>query len=394
MIIILVYILFMSELHACWIWAVSVKGDSSTSELNNTEKGLVLEQLESFYNQSQYAPDGWAFVGYSNIMKDSIDLIFRSERSAYQDSLSYWNRANSILYERENSIVMGHIRIATSGVSGIPNPHPWIYQDSVAYSLAHNGTIDKNLLRGLITNGGSDNSWLISNPPQTFGIQSWQDHEGWENVVDSELILLYIIQQINLVGSVLEGLESALSSLLNAGVSPWQLNLVFSDGQNLYSYGASGGLYFAESESHYSVMSSPPTSISSSTLEWESISNGELLVFGDSELVHYPNFASINDASLNNTLVAYSVIKTYPNPFNNNVNIHYSTVGISEPELIIFNVLGETVYKEIILPSINNVGNTSWSPIGYRGNNLASGTFIVTIRGKNGHISKKILFMK
>ena len=123
------------------------KRDSSTSELNNTEKGLVLEQLESFYNQSQYAPDGWAFVGYSNIMKDSIDLIFRSERSAYQDSLSYWNRANSILYERENSIVMGHIRIATSGVSGIPNPHPWIYQDSVAYSLAHNGTIDKNLLR-------------------------------------------------------------------------------------------------------------------------------------------------------------------------------------------------------------------------------------------------------
>ena len=92
--------------------------------------------------------------------------------------------------------------------------------------------------------------------------------------------------------------------------------------------------------------------------------------------------------------MAYSVIKTYPNPFNNNVNIHYSTVGISEPELIIFNVLGETVYKEIILPNINNVGNTSWSPIGYRVNNLASGTFIVTIRGKNGHNSKKILFMK
>tara|TARA_S200000501_G_scaffold160645_1_gene151490 strand:+ start:13831 stop:15015 length:1185 start_codon:yes stop_codon:yes gene_type:complete len=394
MILILAYILLIGELGACWIWAVSVKGESSLPELNSTEKQLVLQQLESFYIQSQYAPDGWAIISYSNVQIDSIDLIFRSEISAHQDSLNYWSGANSMLYERETSIAMGHIRIATSGISDIPNPHPWIYQDSIIFSFAHNGTIDKNLLRGLITSNGSDNSWLISNPPQTFGIQSWQNEEGWQGVVDSELIFLYIIQQIKSSGSVLEGFDSALSSLLSAGVSPWQLNIVFSDGRDLYAYGASGGLYFSETESHFSLMSSPPASISSSMLEWHSISNGELLVFRDSVLIRYPNFASISDVILNNTPTAYSVIKTYPNPFNNNVNIEYNIVGIKEPKLIIYNVLGEMVYSETIFLKTNYEGNTSWSPIGYEGNTMASGTFIVTIRGKNGYTSKKILFMK
>ena len=45
--------------------------------------------------------------------------------------------------------------------------------------------------------------------------------------------------------------------MIEAGISPYMLNCVFSDSESLYVYGGSNGLRFSESESLYSVMSSP-----------------------------------------------------------------------------------------------------------------------------------------
>ena len=60
--------------------------------------------------------------------------------------------------------------MASSGAISIPNPHPWIfYFNEKPFSLIHNGTVNKNILYNLITNDGSDESWLLSYPLDTFG---------------------------------------------------------------------------------------------------------------------------------------------------------------------------------------------------------------------------------
>ena len=85
--------------------------------------------------------------------------------------------------------------MASSGANAIPNPHPWIfYYNEKPFSLIHNGTVNKNILYNLITDYGNDLNWLESYPPQTFGGGIWNE-EGWNHVIDSELILLLIMRE-------------------------------------------------------------------------------------------------------------------------------------------------------------------------------------------------------
>ena len=51
--------------------------------------------------------------------------------------------------------------------------------------------MNKDLLLNLITDSGTDSSWIETHPPQTFGGGHWSE-SGWESVVDSELILLML----------------------------------------------------------------------------------------------------------------------------------------------------------------------------------------------------------
>ena len=74
--------------------------------------------------------------------------------------------------------------------------------------------------------------------------------------------------------------------MIEAGISPYMLNCVFSDSEVLYVYGGSNGLKFSESESLYSVMSSPPEN--SLSYQWESISTGELIVLKNTGVIRYP----------------------------------------------------------------------------------------------------------
>ena len=77
-------------------------------------------------------------------------------------------------------------------------------------------------------------------------------------MVDSELIMLLIMKEITAYSSVIEGLQSALSKMLSTGIYPSMLNFVFSDSKSLYVYGGNSGLKIMESNSYFSIMSSPP----------------------------------------------------------------------------------------------------------------------------------------
>ena len=82
------------------------------------------------------------------------------------------------------------------------------------YSLMHNGTIDKTIQVTLLTNNNSDSTWINNNPPNTYNNYNWSSDSGWVNIVDSELLLLWIMQNIELnENSELESIIHSIQEL-------------------------------------------------------------------------------------------------------------------------------------------------------------------------------------
>jgi len=356
------------------------------------EMDYVDHQLNALFDQSQYNQNGWAVIRYSQDTNSEQEPIYRSQLAANQDSINYWANMNIVFETELNDIAIAHIRAATSGASSIPNPHPWIFENEKTYSFVHNGGASKELLYDLITDNGMDESWLDQNPPQTFGAGDWTG-SGWNSVVDSELIMLFIMKQIEIHAEVIAGLESAFSLMIEAGISPHMLNCVFSDSESLYVYGGSNGLKFSESESLYSVMSSPPEN--SLSYEWESISTGELIVIKKTGLIRYPGFAVVQNIDPEIVVPQRpELFPAYPNPFNGQVVIPFKALNDRLNSISIFNISGVEVYKNNLSQTDIGAGQITWRPNSSMNESLSSGVYIIKMFSGLDLKTSKIMFIK
>jgi len=386
--IFLLFFLNISQLTACRLWALYTKNNLGFSMLSNNEKSKAYNQLNSFFIQSTFMSNGWSILDYPADTENNISPIFRSEKTAFSDSTVYWNIIDSLFINGTGEIGLAHLRLASSGINSVPNPHPWMFYDNnKSYSFMHNGTVDKELLFNLITDNGSDLSWLNNNEPQTFDGSDWRT-VGWQNVVDSELIMLYLAQQISERGDVYLGLQVALSSITNQGISAIQLNMIFSDGISLYCFGGSNGLSYTESDEHFAVMTQPENS---GALNWTGIKNGELVVIGSSGLVNYPNFLLVenqNDPFFPENLSVMN--PAYPNPFNSSVQFSFS--NIPEPmdlNVSFYNLNGQLV-ESLLSRNIAENEIVKWIP----SLELPSGTYFLQANLGNNVFNQKILFIK
>lgn len=386
--IFLLFLLNISELTACRLWALYTKNNLGFSMLSNNEKSKAYNQLNSFFIQSTFMSNGWSILDYPTDTENNVSPIFRSEKTAFSDSTVYWNIIDSLFINGTGEIGLAHLRLASSGINSVPNPHPWMFYDNnKSYSFMHNGTVDKELLFNLITDNGSDLSWLNNNEPQTFDGSDWRT-VGWQNVVDSELIMLYLAQQISERGDVYLGLQVALSSITNQGISAIQLNMIFSDGISLYCFGGSNGLSYTESDEHFAVMTQPENS---GALNWTGIKNGELVVIGSSGLVNYPNFLLVenqNDPFFPENLSVMN--PAYPNPFNSSVQFSFS--NIPEPmdlNVSFYNLNGQLV-ESLLSRNIAENEIVKWIP----SLELPSGTYFLQANLGNNVFNQKILFIK
>ena len=386
--IFLLFFLNISELTACRLWALYTKNNLGFSMLSNNEKSKAYNQLNSFFIQSTFMSNGWSILDYPADTENNISPIFRSEKTAFSDSTVYWNIIDSLFINGTGEIGLAHLRLASSGINSVPNPHPWMFYDNnKSYSFMHKGTVDKELLFNLITDNGSDLSWLNNNEPQTFDGSDWRT-VGWQNVVDSELIMLYLAQQISERGDVYLGLQVALSSITNQGISAIQLNMIFSDGISLYCFGGSNGLSYTESDEHFAVMTQPENS---GALNWTGIKNGELVVIGSSGLVNYPNFLLVenqNDPFFPENLSVMN--PAYPNPFNSSVQFSFS--NIPEPmdlNVSFYNLNGQLV-ESLLSRNIAENEIVKWIP----SLELPSGTYFLQANLGNNVFNQKILFIK
>lgn len=390
--IIIFIFVFLSELSACRIWATMLKNGNSFSSLDQEEQELIQIQMSAYYDQSQYNANGWSIIQYERQPNVIENNIYRSAYPAVQDSANYWQIMNTVLNDSLHNMVIAHLRAATSGASSIQNPHPWIFESDSVYSFVHNGGASKDVLYNIITENGTDVSWLIQNPPQTYGDGDWQD-EGWSSVVDSELIMLLIMKEITAYSSVIEGLQSALSKMLSNGIYPSMLNFVFSDSKSLYAYGGNSGLKIMESNSYFSIMSSPPSN--QQMYAWEPINSNELTIIKENSITKYQTFASTSieqpDVILPKSAKLYS---PYPNPFNGRLSIPFDVNLAQLPNISIYNIEGKRIFTKNLSGNDINRGKIYWNVSNNQTHNPSSGIYIVKLYTRTNSESSKIMFIK
>ena len=384
--------LFMAELSACKIWATILKSGNSFSSLAQEEQELIQFQMSAYYDQSQYNANGWSIIQYEKQPNVIENNIYRSAYPAVQDSANYWQIMNSVLNDSLHNIAVAHLRAATSGASSIQNPHPWIFESDSVYSFVHNGGASKDVLYDIITENGTDESWLIQNPPQTYGNGDWQD-EGWSSVVDSELIMLLIMKEVIAYSSVIEGLQSALSKMLSNDIYPSMLNFVFSDSKSLYVYGGNSGLKIMESNSYFSIMSSPPTNQQLYT--WEPINSNELTIIKENSITRYQTFASTSIEQPDVILPKSAKLHApYPNPFNGKLSIPFDVNIFQLPNISIYNIKGKRVFTKNLSRNDISRGKIYWNVNDNETQNPSSGIYIVKLHSKTNSESSKIMFIK
>jgi predicted glutamine amidotransferase len=207
----------------------------------------LLNSTYSLKNLGAINNDGWGLAYYD----DCQPVVLRGEMPAYTDP--NFTLAAQELATSGAHIGVGHVRLAASGASDIPNPHPFIrYKAGKWWAFGHNGVLSKTVLKNLI---GPE--YLAENPPQIG--ENWDDPD----VVDSDLYMLYVlkcIEENNWV--VIDGLVKAVTDISEADSGA--MNFFLSDGETVWGFRRGNTLYYYYNETfpQYSALASqPPTNI-------------------------------------------------------------------------------------------------------------------------------------
>ena len=174
--------------HNCMLW-----GAISESFPDSVIYNQLVLSPQSLKNLSMTQnTDGWGIADYPDY-GDSADVA-RGGTRAYYDTLFDYHVET--LAANNPKIIAAHVRLCDSGCcchecDSIPDPHPFTREKNGRWwTFAHNGNVSKSLLYDLI---GED--YLLLNPPTGSGIPEC-DPSDTSLIVDSELLFIYILKQI------------------------------------------------------------------------------------------------------------------------------------------------------------------------------------------------------
>jgi predicted glutamine amidotransferase len=231
----------------------------------------LVSDPNSLYNLSWLHTSGWG-IGYYTDYGVS-PTIARGQPAAHSDA-QFTATVNAI-NSSEPQIVMAHIRYATSGCMGVPNPHPF-YRIKIGktWLFEHNGNANKDNLISLM----SSSTYLADNPPNGSDMSACA-YPPMDNVVGSEIYFLYLLKNIeengwNVVNGVVAGIKAMIAN------STSSINFVMSDGKTVWAFrrgvDTGHGLYYLDksADGYAAVASEPP----SSGQGWVAMSEYQLVV--------------------------------------------------------------------------------------------------------------------
>ncbi len=99
-------------------------------------------------------------------------------------------------------------------------------------------------------------------------------------------------------------------------------------------------------------------------------------------------------ATPGNKLSTFRLYDNYPNPFNPTTTITFDIQNKDRVELIIFNLMGETVAKLLARELIPGHYMVDWTARTAKGNDLASGVYFYQLRTTSGVLTKKMVLLR
>lgn len=237
-----------SRLHQCRFWGMIA---------NLLPEDVALDHLinapYSLKNLGAMNEDGWGLAYYNN----TEPVVSRGEPPASTDP--NFDLAAHELAGSASRIGVGHVRLATSGASNIPNPHPFIRNKGGKWwAFGHNGALSKSMLKNLV-----GEEYLAENPPKVG--DNWNDSD----VVDSDLYMLYILKCIEENDwNVTRGIAQAVKDISQSDSGA--MNFFLTNGETLWGFRRGNTLYYYynATASQYSIIASqPPTNTSDGWIE-------------------------------------------------------------------------------------------------------------------------------
>jgi len=186
-----------------------------------------------FYHKSGYP--GHDYTVLNQVVP--VDTVYNSDNHVYRKSGNIADDVTNMFQfvlnakNKQGKIFMGHDRKRTDGPFGAYAPYVYRYvsqNDTIDYSFAHHGSIDKIEMMEHLTDF---DVWLQVYYPGM--------HDNPDDHVDSEYIFMWIIKNvIDNNGDVKTGMMNALREIrytphINSDAG---INIFFSDGKGVYAY--------------------------------------------------------------------------------------------------------------------------------------------------------------
>lgn len=210
--------------HNCRFWACAA--DGIPAPVVSTHLSALPNSIEHL---SQGNRNGWGVAFYANGAEPTVR---RGLLPAYLDP-----EFDGAVIEASASsawIAVSHIRACSSGLCDIPNPHPFARSKNGRHWLmGHNGTLDKELLLGLIRP-----EYFEANPPQ-YG-------ENLDQWIDSDLYFIYMLQTLEDFGWDVRCGIAAVVERLRESIpgDEEELNFFLTDGSTIWAYREGNSLYY------------------------------------------------------------------------------------------------------------------------------------------------------
>jgi PKD repeat protein/predicted glutamine amidotransferase len=306
--------------------------------LNNSYDVYIDGILEADDIQAWSSKDSLTHISFATLSNgpgvfyvDNVtDTIERNAQSAYNDP--YYDVVVDLIDRWNPNVTLAHIRNCTStsgccdhGGETISDPHPFYrYKNGKKWTFAHDGSVDKSLLRTLI---GDD--YLNNNIPFGSGLLTCYTEDPYEDfIIDSELYFLYLLKIIEENNwNVVSGIVEAANELISYGEEG--MNFLLSDGDIIWAFrkealSSPATLYYLYDDIYgYSAVASEFPSNDQG--DWEIIENDELVVLTSyyaPVLININNYTEdlIEDNGGNNfeTVGTWGISTKYPGYWGDN----------------------------------------------------------------------------